>query len=143
MNSERRGRAKSVPKEANYLTKREQQVMEVIYRLGQADVAEVLDGLPDPLNNSSVRTHLRILEGKGHLTHTEENGKFVYRPTKARPAAARSALTRLLQTFFDDSAEAVVATLLSVKAGDLAPDELDRLKAMIDAHRTAGPAPDA
>lgn len=124
-------------KAGNYLTKREQQVMEVIYRLEKADVAEVSAGLPDLLNNSSVRTHLRILESKGHLTHTEENGKFIYRPTKARPAAARSALVRLLQTFFDDSAEAVVATLLSVKAGDLAPEELDRLKAMIDQARDA------
>lgn len=111
--------------------------MEVIYRQEKADVAEVLAGLPDPLNNSSVRTHLRILESKGHLTHTEENGKFIYRPTKARPVAARSALVRLLQTFFDDSAEAVVATLLSVKADDLAPEELDRLKAMIDQARDA------
>ena len=130
-------------KAGNYLTKREQQIMEVIYRQEQTDVAGVMAGLPDPLSNSSVRTHLRILEGKGHLTHTEESGKFLYRPTKARPAAARSALVRLLQTFFDDSAEAVVATLLSVKAGDLAPEELDRLKAMIDAHRPGGSAPDA
>ncbi len=124
-------------KAGNYLTKREQQIMEVIYRLEQADVAEVLAGLPEPLNNSSVRTHLRILESKGHLTHTEEGGRFIYHPTKARPVAARSALVRLLQTFFDDSAEAVVATLLSVKAGDLAPEELDRLKAMIDQARDA------
>ncbi len=134
-------------KAGNYLTRREQQIMEVIYRQEQTDVAEVMAGLPDPLSNSSVRTHLRILEGKGHLTHTEENGRFLYRPTKARPAAARLALVRLLQTFFDDSAEAVVATLLSVKAGDLAPEELDRLKAMIDAHRPGdqpgNPDPDA
>ena len=124
-------------KAGTYMTKREQQIMEVIYRLEQADVAEVLAGMPDPLTNSSIRTHLRILENKGHLTHTEESGKFIYRPTKARPAAARSALVRLLQTFFDDSAEAVVATLLSVKAGDLAPEELDRLKAMIDQARNS------
>ena len=127
-----------MPKKSGpYLTKREQQIMEVLYRLGSADVAAVMAGFPDPPTNPAVRTHLRILEAKGHLTHTEENGKFVYRPTQPRQAAARSALQGLLRTFFDDSATQVMATLLSVKSADLDTEELERLRAMIDRAREA------
>ena len=124
-------------KEENYLTKREQQIMEIIYRLGQADVADVLSAIPDPLSNSSIRTHLRILETKGHLSHTEQNGRFIYSPTKPRQRAAHAALSTLLRTFFDDSVENVMATLLSDRASELKPEELDRLSEMIDRARTA------
>ena len=124
-------------KPGDYLTKREQQIMEILYRSGTADVAAVLAGLDDAPSNPAVRTHLRILESKGHLTHTDEGGRFVYRPTRPRQAAARSALRGLLRTFFDDSAEKVMATLLSVKSGDLSPQELARLRDMIDQARNA------
>lgn len=125
-----------------YLTKREQQIMEVLYRQGCADVAAVIAGLGDDApTNPAVRTHLRILEAKGHLTHTDAGGKFLYRPTKPRHAAARSALQSLLRTFFDDSAEAVMATLLSVKSAELDANELDRLQTLIDEAR-AGKAQD-
>ncbi len=127
----------------HYLTKREQQIMEVVYRHGSADVAAVIAGLDAAPSNPAVRTHLRILETKGHLTHTEESGKFVYRPTRPRQAAARTALRGLLHTFFDDSASKVMATLLSVKAADLNPDELNRLRDMIDQAREARAAKDA
>ena len=120
-----------------YLTKREQQIMEVVYRQGSADVAAVIAGLPDAPTNPAVRTHLRILETKGHLTHSEQGGKFIYRPTKPRQAAARTALQGLLRTFFDDSATQVMATLLSVKSADLDAEELERLRAMIDQARDA------
>ena len=125
-----------------YLTKREQQIMEVVYRQGRADVAAVLAGLADDApSNPAVRTHLRILEAKGHLTHTEEGGRYVYLPTQPRQAAARSALQGLLRTFFDDSAESVMATLLSVKSADLDLEELERLRALIDqAHDAKGRA---
>lgn len=119
-------------KEENYLSKREQQIMEIIYRAGQADAGAVMAALPDALSNSAVRTHLRILETKGHLAHTEESGRFVYSPTKPRQRAGRAALATLLQTFFDDSVENVMATLLSDRAGDLKPGELNRLREMID-----------
>ena len=119
-----------------YLTKREQQIMEIIYQHGHADVAAVIAGLGDDApTNPAVRTHLRILEAKGHLTHTDTGGKFVYYPTQLRQAAARTALQGLLRTFFDDSAEAVMATLLSVKSADLDAEEIERLQAMIDQAR--------
>ena len=119
-------------KPGEYLSKREQQVMEILYRRERADVAAVMAELPGALSNSAVRTHLRILEAKGHLVHVEEEGRFIYRPTRPRQSAARSALAGLLRTFFDDSVEQVMATLLSVKASELDPQELDRLRAMID-----------
>lgn len=119
-------------KPGSYLTKREQQIMEVIYQQGSADVAAVMAGLGDDApTNPAVRTHLRILEAKGHLTHTDVGGKFIYRPTQPRQAAARHALQTMLRTFFDDSAEAVMATLLSVKSADLDAAELDRLQNLI------------
>ncbi len=128
----------TLKKTNRYLTKREQQIMEVVYRQGRADVAAVMAGLGDDApTNPAVRTHLRILEAKGHLTHTEEGGKFIYGPTQPRQAAARTALQGLLRTFFDDSAESVMATLLSVKSADLDVEELERLRALIDRARDA------
>jgi len=121
----------------DYLTKREQQIMEIIYKNGQTDAAALLAALPDSLSNSAIRTHLRILETKGHLKHVEEDGRFVYSPTKPRQRAAKAALATVLRTFFDDSVENVMATLLSDRASELKPDELDRLSDMIDRAKTA------
>ena len=119
----------------SYLTKREQQIMEIIYRSGQADASTVIEALPDPMSNSAVRTHLRILETKGHLKHAERGGRFIYSPTKPRQRAARAALATVLRTFFDDSVEQVMATLLSDRVSDLTPEELERLRAMIEKAR--------
>lgn len=121
----------------DYLTKREQQIMEIIYKNGQTDAAALLAALPDSLSNSAIRTHLRILETKGHLKHVEEDGRFVYSPTKPRQRAARAALATVLRTFFDDSVENVMATLLSDRASELKPEELERLSDMIDRAKTA------
>lgn len=119
-------------KPGDYLAKRQQQIMEIVYRRGRADVAAVMEDLPDPLTNPAVRAHLRALEEKGQLVHTEEGGKFVYQPVKPRQTAARSALMGLLQNFFSGSVEAVMSTLLSAKASDLTEEDLERLKAIID-----------
>lgn len=124
-------------KPSNYLAKRQQEIMEIIYTRGRADVAAVMEDLPAELSNPAVRAHLRALEESGHLTHTSENGKFIYEPTKPRQNAAQTALSGLLKTFFDNSMERVVATLLSVKAADLDPEELERMKTMIDEARDA------
>jgi len=123
----------------DYLTKREQQIMEIIYKNGQTDAAALLAALPDSLSNSAIRTHLRILETKGHLKHVEEDGRFVYSPTKPRQRAAKAALATVLRTFFDDSVENVMATLLSDRASELKPEELDRLSDMIDRAKAAEP----
>jgi BlaI family transcriptional regulator, penicillinase repressor len=123
-----------------YLTKREQQIMEIMYGRESATATEVQEALDNTLSNSSVRTHLRILEEKGHLTHQEAEGRFVYRPTRAKHSAAQSALQRVLQTFFAGSTEAAVATLLSAKEADLSEEELDRLSQMIERARKGGKA---
>ena len=119
-------------KPVEYLARRQQQIMDIIYRRGQADVAAVLEDLPDPLSNPAVRAHLRTLEERGHLKHVEENGKFIYLPTKPHATAARSALMGLLHNFFNDSVEGVMSTLLSAKAGDLTAADLEHLKTLID-----------
>src|SRR5688572_1296816 len=95
------------------LSRRERQIMDVLYRNGQATAAEVLEALPDPPGNSAVRTLLRILEEKGHLTHTQEGVRYVYRPTQPRQSAARSALAQVVHTFFGGSVENAVASMLS------------------------------
>jgi BlaI family penicillinase repressor len=124
-----------------YLSKREQQIMEIMYRESRADVAAVIAGLgADSPTNPAVRTHLRILESKGQLA--ELGGKFIYHPTQPRQAAARVALQGMLRTFFDDSAEAVMTTLLSVKSADLDTAELERLRDLIDQARDAKKHPE-
>lgn len=121
-----------------YLSKREQQIMEIVYRRGEAAVADVLDDLPDELSNSAVRTFLRILERKGHLRHEERDGRYVYFPTRPRQSAARSALSQVVNVFFGGSVEDVMATLLSEKEGDLSSSELDRIQQLIDRARRDG-----
>jgi len=125
-------------KPGDYLSRREQQMMEILYRLERATAADVIRALPDAPSNSAVRTHLRILEAKGLVWHIEEAGRYVYMPVRPRPSAARSALTELLHTFFDDSVEKVMATLLSVKAAELSPEELDRLRDLIEQAKQEG-----
>lgn len=124
---------------AAYLSPREQQVLDIVYRQGRATAGDVLDGLlPEEISNSAVRTHLRILEQKGHLTHVEEEGRYVYLPTRPSQQEGRSALSRVVRTFFGGSVEKTVATLLSEQESRLAPEELDRLQAMIDEARKEG-----
>lgn len=136
-NKSSNGKPSDDKKPSNYLAKRQQEIMEIIYTRGRADVAAVMEDLPAALSNPAVRAHLRALEESGHLTHTSENGKFIYEPTKPRQNAAQTALNGLLKTFFDNSMERVVATLLSVKAADLDPEELERMKMMIDEAKDA------
>ena len=120
------------------LTRRERQIMDVIYRLGRASVAEVRDGLADPPSYSTVRALLRILGEKGHVTHESDGPRYIYRATVPRETARRSAVERLLSTFFDDSTEKAVAALLDYRAGDLTDTELDRIEQMIADAREEG-----
>ncbi len=110
------------------LSRRERQIMDVLYRLGRATAADVLAALPGALSDSTVRTQLRILEGKGHVVHDAVGNRFVYAPTVPRHSARRSALRHLVETFFDGSRTKVVAALLGADAGKLTVEELDRLE---------------
>ncbi|MCW3053949.1 MAG: putative transcriptional regulator, partial [Chthonomonadales bacterium] len=113
------------------LGRRERQILEALYRLGSASVNDVLAELPDPPSYSAVRTFLRILEEKGHATHTQEGAKYVYHPATPHPAVAREALYSLMETFFGGRPEQIVNTLLNDDERKLSDEDLERLSAMI------------
>ena len=121
-----------------HLSRRERQIMDIIYRRGEGSVADVLDDLPDSPSYSTVRALLGILEEKAHLKHGKDGPRYVYRPTRPRSQAARSAMKRLLETFFDGCAEKAVAALLDVSDADLTPEELDRLTRLIEEAKREG-----
>ena len=109
--------------------------MDVVYAAGSATAADVRAGLADPPGYSAVRALLGILERKGHLTHTDRAGKYLYAPTRPRTSAARSAVRRLLDTFFDRSPAKAVAALLDAADADLTDAELAELSAVIETAR--------
>ena len=112
------------------LSRRERQIMDIVYQRGCASVVDVLEDLPDPPTYSTVRALLRILEEKGYLTHKKDGKRYIYRPTQPRHLAGRSALKQIFQTFFDKSIEKTVMTLIS--DADLSDEELDRLSQRIE-----------
>ena len=120
------------------LSKRERQIMDAVYALGQATVSQVADGIPDPPMRGALRTLLRILENKGHLTHHKQGREFVYRPTKPRGQAGRSALGRVLDVFFAGSLENAVAAHLSDPRAKITPEELRRLSDLIERAKGQG-----
>ena len=113
------------------LTRRERQIMDVLYRRGRATATEVLTDLPGEPHLSTVRTQLRLLEEKGHVRHEDDGVRFQYLPAVARSAARKSALKHLVETFFDGSTEKAVAALLGGEASRLSADEIDRLSDLI------------
>jgi predicted transcriptional regulator len=120
------------------LGRRERQIMEVLYRLGQATVAEVLAELPDPPTYSSVRATLGVLERKGYLRHKRTKLQYTYFPTISRDKARESALNQLLRTFFDGSPAQAVAAFLDSSARKLSTEELDEIAELIEQARTKG-----
>ncbi len=126
-------------KETNtQLSRREREIMDVIYRSGRATAAEVLDQLADPPSYSAVRALLRVLEDKGHLRHEEDGPRYVFLPTVPRERALQSALRQLLHTFFDGSTEQAVAALLDLSSTRLSDAELERLSQLIADARKEG-----
>ena len=113
------------------LSRRERQIMEVVFARGEATATDVLENLPDAPTRTAVRTFLRILEEKGHLKHVKRGREFVYRPTRRRDREGKSAFQRVLATFFDGSLEKAVAAHLSDPGSEVPPDELKRLSALI------------
>jgi BlaI family transcriptional regulator, penicillinase repressor len=118
------------------LSRRERQIMDVIYTRGRATANEVIRELPDERHSSTVRTQLRVLEEKGHLRHEEEGLRYVYSPVTPRSAARQTALRHLIETFFEGSAEKLMSTLLGSRTR-LSEDELDHLAEMIAEARRA------
>jgi predicted transcriptional regulator len=120
------------------LTRRERQIMDIIYQKGQATAAEVLEMMPDPPTYSAVRAMLRVLEEKGSLYHEKSGARYVFKPTLARSKATKSALKGMLQTFFDGSIERAVAALLDMSRSKLSQEELERLSALIEKAQKEG-----
>jgi predicted transcriptional regulator len=114
------------------LSRRERQIMDILYRLGRATAAEVMAELSGDPHLSTVRTQLRVLESKGHIRHEEHGLRFVYMPTLPRHAVRQSALRHLLETFFDGSMEKMLSTLLGTEAAKLSEDELNHLAQLIE-----------
>ena len=120
------------------LSRRERQIMDVLYRLGRATAAEVHAAIPEPPGYSAVRAMLRVLEEKKHVRHEEKDLRYVFIPTVPREKARRSAVRHLLETFFDGSTEQAMATLLDVSARNLSQEELDRLAALVEKAKQEG-----
>lgn len=114
------------------LSRRETEMMDIIYQMGRATAADVRGKMQQPPSYSAVRATLRILEEKGHLRHEQDGPRYVYLPTVSRASARKSAVRHLLDTFFDGSAHRAVAALLSADDAQISSDELDRLAALID-----------
>jgi predicted transcriptional regulator len=113
------------------LSRRERQIMDILYRLGRATATEVMAELPGEPNSSTVRTQLRVLEEKGHIRHEEQGLRYVYTPKVSRNTVRRSALRHLIDTFFEGSAEQMLATMLGSEGASLSNEQLDRLAEMI------------
>ena len=112
------------------LSRRERQIMDIVYQRGRVSVADVLKDLPEPPSYSTVRALLRILEEKGYLNHEKDGRRYIYCPTQPRQQAGRSALKQIFQTFFDKSIEKIVMILIS--DANLSDEELDRLSQRIE-----------
>ena len=120
------------------LSRRERQIMDILYQRGKASATDVREAMPDAPSYSAVRAMLRVLEEKGHVKHQAEGMKYVYVPTVARDKAKRSAVKHLLDTFFSNSPEQVVAALLDVSSTRLTREELDRMAQMIERAQKEG-----
>ena len=120
------------------LSRRERQIMDIVYQRGRVSVTDVLEALPDPPSYSTVRALLGILEEKGYLTHKKDGRRYIYHPTQPRHQAGRSALKQIFQTFFDKSIEKTVMALVS--DADLSDEELDRLSQLIEQAKKGDPS---
>ena len=121
------------------LSRRERQIMDILYRLGRATAGEVMGEISGDPSYSTVRTQLRVLEEKGHVRHEDDGVRYVYMPAVARRAARKSALKHLVNTFFDGSSEQVVAALLGGEGARLSEEELQRIAELIAKARKEGP----
>lgn len=116
-------------------SRRERQVMDIVYGAGRISAREIMEQMDDPPTYATVRTILGVLVKKGHLKRELEGRSYMYRPTRSRRSVARNALNRVLETFYGDSVEHAVYGLLELRDGDLDPDELERIERFIDDYK--------
>jgi predicted transcriptional regulator len=120
------------------LSRRERQIMEALYTLGRASAAEIREALPNPPSYTAVRTHLSILHERGQVKYRSDGTRYIYEPVVPREEMAGNAIARVMQTFFDNSVEKVVSTLLRRKDSRLSAEQLDRLARLIEKARKEG-----
>jgi predicted transcriptional regulator len=120
------------------LSRRERQIMDILFRRGRATAAEVMEELPGEPSYSTVRTQLRVLEEKGHVRHEDDGVRFVYMAAVPRSTARKSALRHVIETFFDGSPEKAVAALLGGEGAKLSDEQLDRIADLIAKTRKEG-----
>ena len=128
--------AKTTETPHSALTRRERQIMDILYRRGRATAGDVMEELSGNPNYSTVRTQLRVLEDKGHVTHEEEGLRYVYSPAVPRSSARKSALRHLVDTFFDGAPENAVAAILGGEGSKLSEEQLDRIADLVKKSRT-------
>jgi predicted transcriptional regulator len=135
-----KGRSKRGSEEAESpaLSRREREILEALYKLGKASAAEIREQIADPPTYTAIRSHLSILEKKGHVGHASDGTRYIYEPLVAREQMGRRALDNLLKTFFDNSVERAVAAMLTRKDADIAREDLDRLAHLIENARKEG-----
>jgi BlaI family transcriptional regulator, penicillinase repressor len=120
------------------LSRRERQIIDILYRRGRATAAEVMEDLPGDSSYSTVRTQLRVLEEKGHVRHEQDGQRYVYSPAVPRGTVRRSALKHLVETFYEGSVEQAVAALLGGEGSRLTDEQLDRIEDLIRKARKEG-----
>jgi|SRR5439155_2479978 len=122
----------------NVLSRRERQIVDILYRRGRATAADVMEDLPGDPSYSTVRTQLRVLEEKGHVRHEEDGQRYVYAPAVPRRTVRKSAMKHVIETFFEGSVEQAVAALLGGEGSRLTEEELDRIEELIEKARKEG-----
>jgi predicted transcriptional regulator len=130
------GRKRKEASKQDGFSRREREIMDALYKLGKASAAQILEEIPDPPTYTAIRTHLTILENKGHIRHASDGTRYIYEPLVAREQMGRRAIDTLLKTFYGNSVERVVAALLDQE--NVAPEELDRLARLIEKAREEG-----
>ncbi|MBP1769455.1 MAG: Penicillinase repressor [Candidatus Aminicenantes bacterium] len=120
------------------LSRRERQIMDIVYEMKEVSALQVLERLPSPPSYSAVRALLKVLEQKGHLLHRQDGPRYVFTPRLAKDKARKSALSHLMRTFFDGSTESVVAALLDISEDNLSEEDYRRLTELIEKARTEG-----
>jgi predicted transcriptional regulator len=132
-----RARNPAIPKKDSY-SRREREIMDTLYKLGKASAAQILEQIPDPPTYTAIRSHLTILEKKGHVRHSDDGTRYIYEPLVAREQMGHRAIDSLLKTFFDNSVERAVTALLTRKDADVSADDLDRLSRLIEKAKKEG-----
>jgi predicted transcriptional regulator len=130
-------RGKDKP-ETDGFSRREREIMDALYTLGQASAAQILDEIADPPSYTAIRTLLTVLEKKGHVRHTSDGTRYIYEPRVAREQMGKRAIDALLKTFFDNSVERAVAALLTHEDADISREDLERLSRLIEKAKTEG-----